>query len=186
MSLIAGNLGSVQRLLDEADLPWGVCAGAAAYVYGVRRPIENVDILLCPGALRRVRELLEQHKWAAQYDGRILLWRGIKVFDDLTVTAGRARYPFVLDGPMQERLRRQPLLGCRVLVLSPEDVVVHKALLVHADNALGKHHRSDVETLVRVQREQLDTAYLLQRLDACKAGPQVRAFLAEAGLNLPL
>lgn len=185
MSLIAGNLGSVQRLLDEADLPWGVCAGAAAYVYGVRRPIENVDILLPPGMLRRMRELLEQHRWTAQYDGRILLWRGIKVFDDLTVTAGGVRYPFVLDEPMRERLRRLPLLGCRVQVLAPEDVLVHKALLVYGDNALGKHHRSDVEALIRAQRERLDLGYLVQRLNACQAGPQVRTFLAAAGLNLP-
>lgn len=49
MSLIAGNLGVVQRTLDAYQLAWAVCAGAAAHLYGNRRPIQDIDILIEPG-----------------------------------------------------------------------------------------------------------------------------------------
>ncbi len=184
MSLIAGNLGTVQRLLDEAELPWGVCAGAAAHLYGVRRPIENVDILLAPGALKQVRDLLEKNHWAAQYDGRILLWRGIKLFDDLTVAVNGRRYPFLMDDSMQQHLRRLPLLGNRTLVLSPEDTLVHKGLLLLGDTVVGKHHREDFKAVAQVQGSRLDLAYVSQRLTACQARTQVLPLLTEVGLSL--
>ena len=184
MSLIAGNLGAVQRLLDDTGMKWGVCAGSAAHLYGVRRPIENVDILLPPGFLRQVRDMLEKNRLTAQYDGRILLWRGIKMFDDLTVIIAGRRYPFLMDAPMQEHLRRLPLLGSRVLVLAPEDVLAHKALLILGDNAPGKHHQGDFAAIARVQGEHLDQAYLTQRLDLCQARTQVQAVFDEAGLSV--
>ncbi len=184
MSLIAGNLGTVQRLLDDAGLSWGVCAGAAAHLYGTRRPIENVDLLLAPGALKQVRDLLEKNRWAAQYDGHILLWRGIKLFDDLTVVVNGRRYPFLLDDPMQQHLRRLPLLGNRVLVLSPEDALVHKGLLVLGDTAPGKHHREDFKSIAKMQGARLDLTYVGQRLVACQAWAQVQPLLTDVGLNL--
>ncbi len=185
MSLIAGNLGAVQRLLDEAGLPWGVCSGAAAHLYGVRRPIENVDILMPPGYLRQVRDLLARQNYVAQYDGRILLWRGIKLFDDLAVTIAGRRQPFSLDSAMQEHLRRLPLLGSRVQVLAPEDILVQKALLSQLENSLGRPHRQDVEAIARVQGARLDLAYLALRLGLCQADERTRGLLAEAGLVLP-
>jgi hypothetical protein len=185
MSLIAGNLGAVQRLLDEAQVPWGVCSGAAAHLYGVRRPIENVDILLTPGCLRQVRDLLERKRYAAQYDGHILLWRGIKLFDDLAVTIAGRRQPFSLDASMQQHLRRLPLLGSRVQVLAPEDILVQKAFLTQTANSQGKPHRQDLETIVRVQGARLDLGYLALRVGLCQAGASTRDLLAEVGLVLP-
>ncbi len=184
MSLIAGNLGAVQRLLDEAALKWGVCAGSAAHLYGVRRPIENVDILLPVGCLRQVRDMLEKNRLTAQYDGRILLWRGIKIFDDLTVTIAGYRHPFLMDIPMQEHLRRMPLLGSRVFVLAPEDVLAHKAMLVLGDTTPGKPHRADLEAIARIQGERLDKDYLAQRLEACQARTEAQPLLAAVGVAL--
>ncbi|MBN1484420.1 MAG: nucleotidyltransferase family protein [Chloroflexia bacterium] len=186
MSLIAGNLGAVQRLLDTAGLSWGVCAGAAAYVYGVRRPIANVDILLAPGELRLVRELLKENRRTAQYDGRILLWRGIKIFDDLSLSMDGQRYPFLLDEPMQSRLRRLFLLGSKVLVLSPEDVLAHKALLSFVtSDCPEKYHGQDLANLIKFQSQKLDLDYVLKRVRLCQAEAPLRALLAEVGLPLP-
>jgi len=185
MSLIAGNLGAVQRLLDNAELPWGVCAGSAAYLYGVRRPIKNVDILLPQGCLRQVRDILKKNRLTAQYDGRILLWRGIKIFDDLTVNINGVRYPFLMDDPMQEHLRRLPLLGVRALIVAPEDVVAHKSLLIIGDSKPGKHHREDFDAIIRRQGERLDKDYLAQRLDLCQARLQVQHLFTETAISLP-
>ncbi len=186
MSLIAGNLGAVQRLLDGAGLDWGVCAGAAAYAYGSRRPIANVDILLASGKLWEVRHLLEEAGRMAQCDGRILLWRGVKLFDDLTLTFDGRRYPFFLDAPMIQHLRRLPLLGARVQVLSPEDVLVHKALLRACSEQEREEHRRDFEALLRFQGKKLDWAYIGERVRLCQAEEKVGPILEKARRALAL
>lgn len=185
MSLIAGNLGAVQRLLDSAGMSWGVCAGAAAYAYGVRRPIANVDILLPPGDLREVRALLEKNQRTAQYDGKILLWRGIKLFDDLPVSIDDTKHPFVMDEPMQAHLRRLFLLGSKVSILAPEDILAQKALLTLQDNApADDHHRKDMEALIRFQGKKMDPEYLLQRLRLCQVESLARPLLEKVGMLL--
>ena len=54
MSLIAGNLAVVQKLLDASGFQWGVFGGAAAHLYGNRRPINDIDILVPQGQLNQV------------------------------------------------------------------------------------------------------------------------------------
>src|ERR1041384_7627839 len=100
MSLIAGNLGVVQRLLDGHNMKWGVCAGVAAHLYGDRRPIQDVDILVTTGKLADVVKMLQQQQKAVQFDGQRILWRGIKLFDDLSVRRNGTVHSYVLDEVM--------------------------------------------------------------------------------------
>jgi hypothetical protein len=180
MSLIAGNLGVVQRLLDSENLTWGVCAGAAAHLYGNRRPIQDVDILVAFGQLNVIVQLLQKAQKAVQFDGQRILWRGIKLFDDLSVRRPGTIHTFKFDSLMQERLRRMPLLGSRVAVLAPEDIVAHKVLLGRGAEQ-QKHDHVDAAGIIR--RQQLDLDYLQQRLklmNAAAIAPQ----LAEMGVAL--
>ncbi len=180
MSLIAGNLGVVQRLLDGENMTWGVCAGAAAHLYGNRRPIQDVDILVAHGQLSVIVRLLQSAQKAVQFDGQRILWRGIKLFDDLSVRRPGITHTFKFDSPMQERLRRMPLLGSRVSILSPEDIVVHKVLLGRGTEQ-QKHDHIDAAGIIR--RQQLDLDYLQQRMklmNATAIAPQ----LVEMGLEL--
>lgn len=181
MSLIAGNLGVVQRLLDGSGLAWGVCAGAAAHLYGNRRPIQDVDLLVTRGELTRVVGLLQSAQKAVQFDGQRIIWRGIKVFDDLTIRRGVASYPLTLDALMAGRMRRMPLLGAPVQVLPPEDVLAHK-LLLNRGMEEGKHDQADAEAIAR--RQSLDLDYLRQRVALLNAEEALLPRLAELGLNL--
>lgn len=181
MSLIAGNLGVVQRLLDGQKITWGVCAGVAAYLYGDRRPIQDVDILVGIGHLPTVVKLLQQQQKAVQFDGQRILWRGIKVFDDLSIRRGSTIHPFTLDDLMAQRLRRLPLLGANVLALSPEDVVAHKLLLGRGAEQ-GKHDIVDAAGIVR--RQKLDADYLRQRIQSMNANGAVTTALANLGVVL--
>ncbi len=181
MSLIAGNLGVVQRTLDSHQLAWAVCAGAAAHLYGNRRPIQDIDILIEPGKLPEVVRLLNQQQKVVQFDGQRILWRGIKIFDDLTIRRGREIYPFTLDAEMRSRVRRLPLLGSLVPVLSPEDVALHKALLARGPEE-GKHDIADAAAIVR--RQALDYDYVQRRLALMRVNGAAAAMLARIGIEL--
>lgn len=179
MSLIAGNLGVVQRLLDTERMTWAVCAGAAAHLYGDRRPIKDIDILIVRGELNTVVKLLQQQQKAVQFDGQRILWRGIKVFDDLSVRRNGLVHPFMLDDAMITRLRRIPLLGAVVAVLAPEDVIMHKVVMGRGAEQ-GKFDLADVSGIIR--RQSLDRAYLSDRMRVMDV--DVSATLAELGLVL--
>jgi hypothetical protein len=165
MSLIAGNLGVVQRLLDATSIAWGVCAGAAAHLYGNRRPLQDIDILVAPGQLAAVVKLLQQQQKAVQFDGQRILWRSIKLFDDLSVKRSQVIYPYLLDESMIAWRRRMPLLGANVGVLAPEDVLLHK-LAMRRGPEQGKHDLEDAAGIAR--RQQLDLDYLRQRAERMK------------------
>jgi hypothetical protein len=171
----------VQRLLDGKQMSWGVFAGAAAHLYGTRRPIQDVDLVVLPGQLAAVVQLLQGSGKAVQFDGQRIIWRGIKVFDDMTVRRDGAIFPLTLDGPMQARLRKLPLLGAPVSVVSPEDVVAHK-LLMDRGSASGKHDRVDVEGVIR--RQSLDVAYLRERMGLMRAEGQIASRLRELGVEI--
>jgi hypothetical protein len=179
MSLIAGNLGVVQRVLDATSIAWGVCAGAAAHLYGDRRPIQDIDILVAPGQLTAVVKLLQQQQKAVQFDGQRILWRSIKIFEDLTIRRAGVLHPYVLDAAMAARLRRLPLLGARVAVLAPEDVLLHKLALARGADQ-GKHDLADASGIAR--RHQFDHEYLRQRLELmrCDLAPA----LVQLGITL--
>jgi hypothetical protein len=181
MSLIAGNLGVVQRLLDAQQLTWGICAGAAAHLYGDRRPIQDVDLLVTTGQLPTVVKLLQQQQKAVQFDGQRILWRGIKVFDDLTIRRNGVVYPYTLDSLMASQLRRMPLLGAMVLVLSPEDVLLHKVAMGRGAEE-GKHDLADAAGIIRRQKFDLD--YMRQRLQVMNATAALKPILANLGVDI--
>lgn len=179
MSLIAGNLAVVARLLDTNKEPWAVCAGAAAHLYGDRRPIQDIDLLVTMGQLPTVVKLLQQQQKSVQFDGKRILWRGIKVFDDLTIRRTTI-FPFQLDELAQAKLRRMPLLGAPVAVLAPEDVLLHKVVLNRGLDQ-GKHDLADARGIIR--RQSLDLDYLRNRIERMGAASFLPA-LAELGITL--
>ena len=179
MSLIAGNLAVVQKLLDASGLQWGVFGGAAAHLYGNRRPINDIDILVPQGQLNQVATMLQQGQKAVQFDGGRILWRGIKLFDDLTIRNLTATYPFTLDTLMAGRTQRKPLLGSRTLLLSPEDVVVHKLLMFRGENE-GKYDIVDATNIIK--RQPLDHDYLRQRMAITGGADLLRQRLADLGV----
>ncbi|WP_110518624.1 hypothetical protein [Herpetosiphon llansteffanensis] len=181
MSLIAGNLAVVQKLLDGAQMAWGIYGGAAAHFYGSRRPINDIDIVVPANKLSEIARLLQQGQKAVQYDGGRILWRGIILQEDLTIRQNGAVYPFVLDDPMIERLQRKPLLGSRVLFLAPEDILVHKLILYRGSDQ-QRFDIVDCEGIIK--RQQLDLEYLNQRLQNSNATALVTPRIAEMGVTL--
>ena len=133
------------------------------------------------GKLAEIVKLLQQQQKAVQFDGQRILWRGIKLFDDLTIRRGSVVHSFVFDGQMIERRRRLSLLGSTVAVLAPEDVLIHKVLLGRGAEQ-GKHDLVDAAGIVR--RQQLDLDYLRERLKTMNAPEATAAALAQMGVAL--
>ncbi|WP_129630360.1 hypothetical protein [Candidatus Oscillochloris fontis] len=181
MSLIAGNLAVVQRLLDSKEMVWGVFAGAAAHLYGNRRPIQDVDIVIMPGQMSAVVQLFQSSGKAVQFDGQRIIWRGIKIFDDLSLRREGVHHPLNLDAPMQARMRKMSLLGAPVPVVAPEDVVVHK-LLLDRGSTFGKFDVVDVEGILR--RQTLDVEYVRERMRLMQAEERLIGRLRELGVAI--
>ena len=169
-------------MIDSKNLNWAVCAGAAAYLYGDRRPIQDVDLVVENGQLSAIVQLLQQAQKAVQFDGKRILWRGIKVVDDLSIRTTSQQYPFQLDATAIERLRRMPLLGAQVRVLAPEDVLAQKIAAARGESE-GKHDLSDAAGIIR--RQQLDLAYLARRFQLMKADRAVYDRVRDLGIELP-
>jgi hypothetical protein len=162
-------------------MAWGVFAGAAAHLYGNRRPIQDVDLVVMSGQLSTVVQLLQSSGKAVQFDGQRIIWRGIKIFDDLMIRRNGGTFPLSLDAPMQAHLRKMPLLGAPVSVVAPEDVVAHK-LLLDRGSSHGKYDQVDVEGVLR--RQTLDLDYLRERIGLMRAESQLMGRLREIGVEV--
>jgi hypothetical protein len=159
-------LGEVARRLDQAGVPWAVFAGAAASVYGVTRPITDIDILVPAAAGGQVARLFPEAQverrasdkvWALQLPGYDIV-AGLSLIE--------------LDDQMVARLRRRDLAGVSVPVIPPEDNIVLKAVAGRGPEQ-GKHDWEDVAEMMAALPE-LDWVYLGWRLDRSGSEEEMR------------
>jgi hypothetical protein len=183
MSLIAGNLGVIQRLFDEHAITWGIYGNAASHLYGSRLPIKTIDILVSPATLRAVMQVMQNAKRVGQFDGRRIMWSGINLYDDLTVRTSTSFHPFKMDALMTARLRRLQLLGSRVSFLSPEDVLIHMML---TPRTAVQWDAAYEEMAAIAQRHPPELAYVRQRLRLCQAFPLLTWYETTASEEHPL
>lgn len=134
------KLLAVKEKLNKAGVPWAIFAGAAAYCYGSRREITDIDILV-------KREDLEKAKVALQDIDA-------KGFDII------ASPRFFLDDEMIRRTSWKKIFEVTVPVTPVEDNIVFKAILQRGAHE-GKHDVEDMERMVK--SEHLDLDYLWKR-----------------------
>jgi len=171
----------VKGQLEGAGLDWGVAAGAAVYIYAGNRLPTDVDLLVRPEELSKVGRLLgvvpklERTGWGEEE--KIALGE-MEIAGRLVIRVGGESYPYGMDGPMVERLRRGTLEGVEVPVLAPEDVIAMKAVLQRGPEQ-GKHDIEDIEALAAAV--EIDAAYLRWRLRRMGAEVRARAILEKWG-----
>jgi hypothetical protein len=150
-------LEEVARRLDEAGVPWAVFAGAAASVYGVKRPITDIDILVPAAAGDQIAQLFPEAQIETRHGGAI--W-ALQLPGGYDIVAG-LRF-LELDAQMIGRLRRREIAGVSVPVIPPEDNIVLKAVAGRGPEQ-GKRDWEDVAEMMATLPE-LDRDYLLWRL----------------------
>jgi hypothetical protein len=148
------DLREIARRLDGGRIAWAVFAGAAASVYGARRALTDVDILVPASEAKRLSELFPEAAVEDHASGH----QGFRLpgFDVL------AGLPLMdLDPEMAARLRPGEIAGVEVPVIPPEDNILLKAMWGRGA-AEGKHDWEDVEAMLG-HLPSLDWAYLRWR-----------------------
>jgi predicted nucleotidyltransferase len=156
------KLTEVTRCLNESGVPWGLFGGAAAKIFGAKRPLQDIDILLPYSSGQKVAQYFtEAH---LDYDGNERI-ASIELpgFD---MIAGLIEHiHFILDAEMAARIRHHKLMGVDLPVLSIEDNIVFKAVLGRGSE-IGKHDWEDVAALLNYGAD-LDWDYVRWRLQIC-------------------
>ena len=152
---IAAKLSTVKTRLDEAGVHWAVFAGAAAYCYGSRILVTDIDILVANADLEKAKAALK---------GLDLKGFDFGAGGPIPTPQGLCR--FFLDKEAVKRIQCKQLLGMDVPVISVEDNIIFKAILQRGE-AEGKHDIEHIRDMVK--HEKIDLEYLRKRIRQCNA-----------------
>ena len=148
------SLGEIAAKLDAASMRWAVFAGAAASVYGARRVVTDVDILVPHGEGLRLSELFPEAELVYSEPGLTHL-----ALLEVDLLAGLGAMD--LDAAMSARITRHELGGVLVPVIPREDNILLKAMWGRGADQ-GKHDWEDVEAMM-TSAPSLDWEYLRWR-----------------------
>lgn len=157
------KLSAIKDRLNQADIRWAIFAGAAAFCYGSKRQVTDVDVLVRCEDLQKAK--------AALRDVDI---EGFDVVCGFEIKTDQGTYPFFLDDEMIERIKWRKLFGVSVPVISVEDNIVLKAILQRGESQ-GKYDIEDIWSMIK--SEKIDLEYLKRRIRKCQAGNRVKFLL---------
>jgi hypothetical protein len=167
--------------MGDSGLDWMIFGGAAASCYGSGREIRDIDVLADAPALA-VRTAFSgfpqdrQGRSHASVTPDIEIWPAPLVFETEEGT-----FAVGVDREMlrHRRFMRLPISRMQLPIMSPEDVIVIKAIQQRGA-AEGKHDLQDIHDMWAAQSAALDYEYL--RLRAARAGASGRVSRALRGL----
>ena len=146
--------------IEGSGIPYGVIGGIASAALGRPRwsqDGEDIDVLVRPEDARRVLEDLRTAGFAEEAADHEWLYKGVK--EEVTVDViFKSSGDIYLDAEMQDRLRTEDFKGRRITVVSPEDLVVMKAV-AHDEETPQYWH----DALSLVARSEMDWDYLVKR-----------------------
>lgn len=143
--------------LRNAGVPHLFMGGLASTAHGRPRWTHDIDVFVRPEDAATVLDALEGAGFATQKTDPRWLYKGLKdrvLVDVIFLSDGRV----TLDEEMLRHSQQAGVEGVRVPTISPEDLIVIKAL-VHKERS--PRHWFDALALLR--REDLDWDYLIRR-----------------------
>jgi predicted nucleotidyltransferase len=144
-------------IMRKSGIPHVFMGGLASAALGRPRWTHDIDVFVKKDDARKTLAVLEGEGFTGQETDPEWLFKALK--DDVLVDViFRSSGKIFLDDEMVARAQNVDIDGLRVPVISPEDLVVIKAL-VHKERA--PRHWFDALALLR--REDLDWAYLVRR-----------------------
>jgi hypothetical protein len=183
----ADLLARVTVLLDAASIPYMLTGSFASTLFGAPRTTQDIDIVIEPtlGTLERLLHSLPDTDYYVSRDAAREAYGAEGMFNIVDFATGwkvdlviRKQRSF----SREEFRRRRPveMLGVRLFVASPEDIIVAK--LEWAKLGESERQLRDVAGVVRGQRDTLDLGYIegwvtTMRLDSQWAAAKVLAGL---------
>lgn len=155
------TLNLVSRKLNGAGIRWAIFAGSAAIVYGAKRQMTDIDIIIPVADGERAATLFPESRVCRCSNGKV---EAIKL-SDFDLIAGLSNgYKLDFDNDLLLRLRRAEIDGVIVPVISPEDNILIKAIWGRGPE-VGKHDWDDVKAMLYYNRK-MDWDYLCRRATA--------------------
>ncbi|HJV04580.1 MAG TPA: nucleotidyltransferase [Actinomycetota bacterium] len=154
-------------IVEEAGVPYGVIGGLASVVVGRPRRVTgsaDIDLFLRPDEVDQVLASFERRGFDTERHEETWIYKARK--DGITVDLiFRSSGEVYLDEQMVRRLRTAEFEGRRLRVVSPEDLLVMKAVAHNEETPQYWHDAVGI-----VARGDLDWDYLVER--ARRHGPR--------------
>ncbi len=161
--MITTVLAEVIEALDGAAVPHLLMGGAGAQTFARPRTTDDIDVFVEPGDARRALGVLEAAGFCTEETFPSWLYKAHRhgVLVDVIFRSSGGVY---LDAEMLTRGQRREYRGTEALLMSPEDLLVVKAMAATEETP---HHWYDA--LALIARRDLDWDYVLVR---SRVGPR--------------
>jgi len=156
----------VKDRLGAARIKWAFFAGFAAYCYGSRRKVSDIDVLVQDKDFERARQIL----------GTI---EGVELCKTKIKRIEGKEYPLGLDAEMVEHIQHRTIFGMEVNLISPEDNILIKAILQRGKEK-DKYDVEDIRAMAAA--EKIDQDYLKARIQKFGATERVEKLLKKFGI----
>ena len=155
--MIGSVLAEVIEALEADRVPHLLMGGAGAQTFARPRETDDIDVFVAPGDARRTLDVLEKAGFGVEEPYPSWLFKAMRhgVLVDVIFRSSGGIY---LDEEMLERGQRRDYRGTDALLISPEDLLVVKAMAATEDTP---HHWYDA--LALIARRDLDWDYVLAR-----------------------
>ncbi len=160
---IRGRFSAIKERLLKAGIPWAVFAGAAAYCYGSKREITDIDIFVRCEDLQKAESALNG-----------IDYEGFDVACGFEIETNQGTCCFFLDDEMIERIKWKKLFGVTVPVISVEDNIIFKGILQRGEDE-GKYDIEDIRCMIK--NEKVDLEYLENRIQKCQSEKRIKLLL---------
>ena len=161
--MITEVVAEVIAALEADDVPHLLMGGAGAQTFARPRETDDIDVFVAPGDARRALDVLEKAGFWTEETFPSWLYKAIRngVLVDVIFRSSGGVY---LDDEMLARGQRRAYRGTEAVMMSPEDLLVVKAMASTEDTP---HHWYDA--LALIARRDLDWGYVLTR---SRVGPR--------------
>lgn len=159
---LGSKLRIVKDRLEGTGARWAVFAGVAAYCYGSKRKVTDIDILVRGMDLEKDKAVLRDVE-------------GVDVVADLKINVDGETCLFF----MEEKTQWRKLFDVEIPVVPVEDNVIFKAILQRTENQ-GKHDIKDIRRMIK--NEKIDLEYLKKRIRKYNAEKRVELLLKTLGI----
>jgi hypothetical protein len=165
---IRSKLIQIKDIFREINIPWMIFAGVAAYCYGSKRKITDIDILVRDIDFEKAKSALKNIK-------------GIDITADLKIVKNDKTYLFSMDNEMIERIKYRKLFDIEVPLIPVEDNIILKAILQRSEKE-GKHDMEDIKSMIK--NEEIDFEYLKEKIKKYQVEEIVLPVLEKLGIKL--